>query len=271
MSFFSRKKQPAQSSSPSTIVTSAPSPSVTVAQTPSQALAQLSTATSSRDSRVDSPLYVFSFVFLLFSDCQSREAPRRPPPAPNTNLQQQQPQQQPAPQRPSKPPPPYPWSTHRLTLLPPSIIQKPGVAPPTSPSPSPFPRYGHALPATSSPKGDLFLFGGLVRESAKNDFYILSTSTNSTSLVQTSGTPPVPRIGHACALVATVIIVWGGDTNTNPSVPPTRIDNSLYLLNLSTSLICFTIHLFHYVFQKHRNGIYSKSPVPLRKEDTATL
>lgn len=141
--------------------------------------------------------------------------------------------------RPSKPPPPFPWSTHRLSLLPPSTIPKPGVAPPSTPSPSPFPRYGHALPATSSPKGDLFLFGGLVRESAKNDFYLLSTSTNSASQVITSGSPPVPRIGHASALVASVFIVWGGDTNTDPSLPSSSIDNGLYLLNLSTKTLSF--------------------------------
>ena len=265
MSFFSRKKQQQQQqqqqqlhtlqpSSPST-ATNPLSTSVTVAQTPSQALAQLSAASSARDSRVDSPLYIYFPFFVLFPHTISfREATRKPPSAPNTNPTPQQPVSQ----RPSKPPPPFPWSTNRLALLPPTTIPKPGVAPPTSPSPSPFPRYGHALPATSSPKGDLFLFGGLVRESAKNDFYVLSTSTNSTSLVQTSGIPPVPRIGHACALVASVIIVWGGDTNTDPSVSSTKIDNSLYLLNLSMfPFVCCNVFRAD-AHQKHRNGISSK-------------
>ena len=166
--------------------------------------------------------------------------------------------------------PPFSWSACRLTLLPPSATQKPGVAPQTSRPLSPFPRYGHTLTATPSPKGDLFLFGGLVRESAKNDFHVLSTSTDSTNLLQTTGTPPAPRIGPSCALFETAVIVWGGDTNTNPSIPPTRIDNSLYLLNLSMSLV-FLRSVFSLVFQKLRNGTYSNQPGPVRKEDMAML
>ncbi|KDR71307.1 hypothetical protein GALMADRAFT_798344 [Galerina marginata CBS 339.88] len=128
----------------------------------------------------------------------------------------------------------FPWSATRLNLLPPNIINKFGVAPPTtSPSPSPFPRYGHALPATATASGDLYLFGGLVRESAQNDrdVYIFSTHDNSASLFQTGGDVPSPRFGHACALVGNVLIVWGGETNINP-YSSDRQDNRLYLLNL---------------------------------------
>jgi hypothetical protein len=147
-----------------------------------------------------------------------------------------QPQQQQAPP-PSQPPTQqrlsYPWSTKRLLLNPPVIINKPGVVPPTSPSPSPFPRYGHALPATATPVGDLFLFGGLVREAPRNDLYSFSTRDLSAALVQTTGDQPSPRVGHASALVSSVLIVWGGDTKTDPKSKPTdKQDEALYLLNL---------------------------------------
>ncbi|KDR71309.1 hypothetical protein GALMADRAFT_281901 [Galerina marginata CBS 339.88] len=137
--------------------------------------------------------------------------------------QQQQPLQRPA----------FPWSTKRLNLLPPNNIINFGVAPPTLPSPSPFPRYGHTLPATATANGDLYLFGGLVRESARNDVYIFSTQDNSASLFQTTGEIPSPRLGHACVLVGNTFIVWGGDINTGTSSEPSdRQDNRLYFLNL---------------------------------------
>ncbi|KAJ6574924.1 hypothetical protein B0H19DRAFT_933668 [Mycena capillaripes] len=127
----------------------------------------------------------------------------------------------------------YPWAAHRLVLLPPVVLNKPGIVPPTSPSPSPFPRYGHALPATPTASGDLYIFGGLVRESARNDLYLFSTRDQSTSLLQTAGDSPSPRVGHASALVSNVLIVWGGDTKTDPKSKPTdKQDDSLYLLNL---------------------------------------
>jgi hypothetical protein len=139
-------------------------------------------------------VFLFSLFFLLFYNyINFRETPRRPPPAPNTNLQHQPPLQ-----RPSKLRPLFP--ARRLTLLPPSTIPKPGL---TSPSPSPFPRSGHALPATSS-KGDLFLFSANLQKMT----FMHSPLSQTRPVVQTTGTPAVPRIGHACALVATVIIVW---------------------------------------------------------------
>lgn len=80
---------------------------------------------------------------------------------------------------------------------------------------------------------------------------MFNTHNNSTSLVQTTGVPPSPRMGHASALVGNVIIVWGGDTNTDPNTrPDEKQDNGLYLLNLSASspkflplylLILFTV------------------------------
>jgi hypothetical protein len=132
----------------------------------------------------------------------------------------------------------YPWSARRLNLPPPAVIPKPGVVPPTGPSPSPFPRYGHALPATCTQAGELFLFGGLVRETARNDLYLFSTRDLSATLLQTAGEIPSPRVGHASALVSSVLIVWGGDTKTDPkSKPSDKQDDGLYLLNLGVYLI----------------------------------
>jgi hypothetical protein len=122
-------------------------------------------------------------------------------------------------------------------------MQKPGVVPPTSPSPPPFPRYGHALPATATANGELYLFGGLVRETARNDLYLFSTRDLSATLVQTAGEIPSPRVGHASAIVSSVLIVWGGDTKTDPmSDPSDKQDDGLYLLNLGKRF-CFTLYM----------------------------
>lgn len=127
----------------------------------------------------------------------------------------------------------YPWSARHLNLLPPKLLSKD--APPSGPSPPPFPRYGPALPATATADGELLLFGGLVHSSGSNDLYILSTGDLSAALLQTSGDVPCPRVGHAGALVNDVFLNWGGDTNVGHrevlNEPP---DDSLYLLNLGT-------------------------------------
>jgi hypothetical protein len=141
--------------------------------------------------------------------------------------------QQPPQQRPA-----YPWSARRLLLPPPILISKPGVAPPSSPSPSPFPRYGHALPATATTSGELYLFGGLVRETARNDLYLFSTRDLSATLVQTAGEIPSSRVGHASAIVSSVLIVWGGDTKTDPTTNQSdKQDDGLYLLNLGAFIL----------------------------------
>ncbi|KAG8961162.1 Negative regulator of mitotic exit [Tulasnella sp. 408] len=125
--------------------------------------------------------------------------------------------------------PAYPWSARRLVVQPAStLIRRPG--PPTQ-SPSPFPRYGHSLPAISASSGELFLFGGLVKEQIKNDLYSISTRDLSVALIETKGEIPPPRVGHASALVSSVLIVWGGDTKTNDR---DRQDDALYLLHLGT-------------------------------------
>lgn len=132
--------------------------------------------------------------------------------------------------------PAYPWSTRRLQLPPPAILPKPGSVPPSSPSPSPFPRYGHSLPAVATQGGELLLFGGLVKDSVRNDLYSFNTKELSATLLQTAGEVPSPRVGHASALVSSVLIVWGGDTKSDGrSVASDTQDDGLYLLNLGTS------------------------------------
>lgn len=142
-------------------------------------------------------------------------------------------QQQPSSQ--SSRSPSYPWSARRLVLPPPLLkdLTKPGVVPPTNPSPPPFPRYGHALPATATKDGELYLFGGLVREAARNDLYLVHARELSATLIQTAGEIPSPRVGHASAIVSSVLIVWGGDTKTDPKLRQgDKQDDGLYLLNL---------------------------------------
>ena len=70
-----------------------------------------------------------------------------------------------------------------------------------------------------------------MREQVKNDLYSFSTRDLSAALIETKGEVPLPRVGHASALVSSVLIVWGGDTKTNDV---DRQDDALYLLNLGT-------------------------------------
>lgn len=237
MSFFSRKRH-APPPAPAT---------VSVAQTPSQALAQMSSgAPASKDSstaqqhhhhqqapgnmRLDGPHDVPSSGSQI--QHQRTQQGSGALHAPSQSLSQQQQQQQSAPQQ-QPPRPSFPWSAKRLALAPPIVFSKPGIAPPTSLSPSPFPRYGHALPTTSTSNGDLYLFGGLVRETPKNDLYLFNTRDYVASLVQTEGDVPSPRVGHASAIISNVLIVWGGDTKTDTRARyPDRQDDGLYLFNL---------------------------------------
>ncbi|KAJ6627112.1 hypothetical protein B0H10DRAFT_2210524 [Mycena sp. CBHHK59/15] len=235
MSFFSRKKQQPQPQ---------PNPSVTVAQTPSQALAQLSAAANKDPAPQQQPQRADPQDFAPSSlnsnnglNGQQQPLQQRPKNsvAPNGLASGNPAQGAQSPQLgpPQQPRSAYPWAAHRLVLPPPVVLNKPGVVPPTSPSPSPFPRYGHALPATPTASGDLYIFGGLVREAARNDLYLFSSRDHSATLLQTAGDGPSPRVGHASALVSNVLIVWGGDTKTDPKSKPTdKQDDSLYLLNL---------------------------------------
>jgi len=125
----------------------------------------------------------------------------------------------------------YPWQTVRLTQGAPVVFPRPGVTQPTTVSPLPFPRYGHSLPATANAAGELYIFGGLVRDSVRDDLYCIDSKNLQVKLVNTIGEVPSPRVGHASALVSSVLIVWGGDTNSKDG-PGEPQDDSLYLLNL---------------------------------------
>ena len=106
------------------------------------------------------------------------------------------------------------------------------------PSPSPFPRYCHALTATATAASELFLFGGYVHGSASNDLYVFSTRDLSTTLLQTSGKVPSPRVAHGAALTSTSLLIWGGMTNIgDQNVLNQRLDDSLYFLDLGMSYL----------------------------------
>ncbi len=177
---------------------------------------------------------------MFFSSWRKKLSPSNWP-AGGVTVTKQITQQQPSPsESPSHPPQQhqqagdgYPWAVHNLNLLPSNLLSK--NTPPSGPSPSPFPRYGPAVPATATAAGELFLFGGLVHDSTRNDLYVFSTENFSATLLETSGDVPSPRVGHAGAHVSDTLLIWGGDTNTGLqeglNVPQPE-DNSLYLLNL---------------------------------------
>jgi hypothetical protein len=155
--------------------------------------------------------------------------------APPPNASQSAAAQQPGQQKPQT----FPWTVRRLQFPPPEMLPKPGVAPPSSPSPSPFPRYGHAMPTIATANGDLYLFGGLVRETVRNDLYQFNSRELAAKYLQTGGEIPSPRVGHAAAIVSSVLIVWGGDTKGDAQSKPTdKQDDGLYLLNLGVSPPC---------------------------------
>ena len=148
----------------------------------------------------------------------------------------------------------YPWSQRPLHYLPASLVSSNNESRPQSPalsggpSPAPFPRYGHSVNSINKgSSADLYIFGGLVKDVVRNDLYVLqcvpnaagSPQVNSSAgppgsinvgLVETKGEVPGPRVGHASVGVGNVLIVWGGDTKTDPNQMQ---DDGLYLLNLS--------------------------------------
>ena len=132
---------------------------------------------------------------------------------------------------------PAPWSVHRLNLLPPTFLRK--NAPTSELSPSPFPRFGHALSAIASAAGELFLFGGFAGGSPRNDFYAFSwwelSAALSATHLETSGEVPRPRLRHAVTRFGNILLIWGGATNFNDQdqiIGP--YDDSLYMLNIGT-------------------------------------
>jgi hypothetical protein len=124
-------------------------------------------------------------------------------------------------QQDQQPPPVCTWSAH---------------APQSALSKSPFPRSFHALSATATAAGELFLFGGYTPDATSNKgLYVISTRDFSTTLLQTSGEVPSPRGGHDAAVTSTNLLIWGGQKGYINQVEP--LDDSLYLLNLGTSYL----------------------------------
>ncbi|GJN67462.1 negative regulator of mitotic exit [Purpureocillium lilacinum] len=113
----------------------------------------------------------------------------------------------------------YPWSQRRLTY--------------TTSHPSPFPRYGAAVNATSSKEGDIYMMGGLINSSTvKGDLWMIEAGGNMACYpLATTAEGPGPRVGHASLLVGNAFIVYGGDTKIEES---DALDETLYLLNTST-------------------------------------
>lgn len=157
----------------------------------------------------------------------------------------------------------YPWSQRPIRLQPIQLARPSGSdsqAPLSNEiSPSPFPRYGHSVnPIAQSATGDLYLFGGLVKDEVSNDLFMISCSNpNPTSaqsneskalagapvnvsLIETRGERPCSRVGHASVSVGNVLIVWGGDTKTKEEDPQ---DNNLYLLNLGERRSIYQNHI----------------------------
>jgi Galactose oxidase, central domain len=121
--------------------------------------------------------------------------------------------------------PVYPWSAH---------------APPFGQSPSPFLRYAHALSTSATAAGELFLFGGYLYspQSPSNDLYVISTRDLSTTRLKTSGDVPSPRFAHRAVLTSTILLIWGGRTNSSKqNAQYQNNDDSFYLLNLGTSVV----------------------------------
>jgi hypothetical protein len=114
----------------------------------------------------------------------------------------------------------YPWSAYTL---------------PSGQWPSPIPRCLHALSTTATSAGELFLFGGKTHGGMQNDLYVISTRDFSTTLLQTSGDLPSPRIAHCAVLTSTTLLIWGGKTDfSDQDAQNQSNDDSFYLLNLGT-------------------------------------
>jgi hypothetical protein len=101
----------------------------------------------------------------------------------------------------------FPWTIQSLQFLPPQKLPKPGVTHSAALSLSPFPRCGHAIPTIGTVDGDLYIFGGLVHGTKHNDLYQLNSRELAVKYVQTGGEIPSPRVGHAVAIVSSVLMV----------------------------------------------------------------
>ena len=122
---------------------------------------------------------------------------------------------------------------------------------------NPFPRFGHAANASVGKEGEIYVFGGLVKEKRKSDLYVLDSGkllcrcrwddltllgSMTAYTINSTGEGPSPRLGHASLLVGNAFIgshgaplhftdalVFGGECATTDL----SHDDSLYLLNTS--------------------------------------
>lgn len=63
----------------------------------------------------------------------------------------------------------------------------------------------------------------------RNDLFALDCHDFSAAAVLATGELPIPRVGHASALVRSVLVVWGGDTKTRIE---DEQDEGIYLFNI---------------------------------------
>ena len=169
-------------------------------------------------------------------------------PGPGSQIQSQPSERSQGPSSSSSTPVSYPWSQRTIQLQPVQPVPSSQQQATREITTSPFPRYGHSVnPVAQSNTGDLYLFGGLVKDSVKNDLYMVTCSALTAnggsssdskalagapiniSMIETRGEIPCPRVGHTSVSVGNVLIVWGGDTKTREEDPQ---DDNLYLLNL---------------------------------------
>ncbi len=112
-------------------------------------------------------------------------------------------------------------SSTEKTPSPSSIEKIPGPSTPSHPWSSrriskdnPFPRYGHATNNAAGKEGEIFIFGGLVKESAKNDLWMIESKGLVAISVNTFGESPSARVGHAALLIGNAFI---GETSSRNS------------------------------------------------------
>jgi hypothetical protein len=114
------------------------------------------------------------------------------------------------------------------------------------------------MPTVAGSQGELYIFGGLVKDDLSNDLYQFNTRELSAKLVQTGGERPVERVGHASAIVSSVLIVWGGDTKKDgKGNPGDKLDDGLYLLNLGELMVQRSMAPTHREAQSLESGLGS--------------
>lgn len=121
---------------------------------------------------------------------------------------------------------------------------------------------------TAFPSGDLFLFGGRVRERVDFDFEPLDTPTNqlfsvnvancsdesnsrsrsiSFAVIETLGEPPSTRQYHGAARIgSSLLVVWGGQSPTNAFGNPSLCDTNLHVFSIGKSLLSCYTNFSHY-------------------------